>query len=414
MASGSLLVDRFRAAVSSNKDPRMSAEEEFSVGYSTGFLSFDFTNGTVIHVNSPDKKFCYYSIGITDGSFVMIIGRSGCGKSTFMVQTGANIIRPFDNACMFIDNIEGGMTVSRREHLTKFYGPELDRRCIVRNTGITIENFYERIRMLFDLKNENRAEFTYDTGLVDNRGRNITKLVPTVYCLDSLALIMSDKYAEEEELSGQMATTSTAKSNSAVFKRIIPMLKSANIILFCINHITEAVEINMFARKKAQVSYLKQGERLPGGNAVIYLANNIIRVDDVTKLKETEGFGINGSIVEFTLVKSRSNKAGQVCTLIFDQENGFDEELSLFYLLKESKMIRGAGAYFYIGDRSDYKFSQKSLKEKLRESPEFRDIFTTAALNILKEKLAVQEAAERTEQHYDLNRDIMSKLMRVA
>lgn len=410
MGTGSFLANQFRDRVAKSKDPRMSAEEEFSVGYPTGFLNFDFINGTVVHVKTEDRSYAYYSIGITDGSFVMIIGRSGSGKSTWMIQAAANIIRPYENSCMFIDNIEGGMTATRREQLTGFYGEELTKRCIVRNTGITIENFYERIRMIFDLKNENRGEFSYDTGLVDTLGKPVTKLTPTVYCLDSLALIMSDKYAEEEELSGQMATTSTAKTNSAVFKRIIPMLKSANIILFCINHITEAVEINQFARKKAQVSYLKQNERLPGGNAVIYLANNIIRIDDVTKLKDTEGLGINGSIVEFTLLKSRSNRAGQTCTLIFDYEHGFDQELSLFMILKESGYIGGAGAYFYIKDHQDYKFSQKNLKEKLRESPEFRDIFVSASLEVLKSKLAVQEAAAKEVRTYDLTKDIMNKL----
>ena len=413
MGTGSFLADRFRSVVAKSKDPRMSAEEEFSVGYPTGFLSFDFTNGTVIHVQTEDRRFCYYSIGVTDGSFVMIIGRSGSGKSTWMVQSGANIIRPYENACMFIDNIEGGMTVARREHLTKFYGDELYRRCIVRNTGITIENFYERIRMIHDLKNENRAEFSYDSGVVDNRGNKVIKLTPTVYCLDSLALIMSDTYANEDELSGQMAATATAKSNSAVFKRIIPMLKTANIILFCINHITEDVNINPMQRKKAQVSYLKQGERLPGGNAVIYLANNIIRVDDVSKIKSAEGLGIDGSMVEFTLVKSRSNKAGQSCTLVFDQENGFDEDLSLFVLLKQANKINGAGAYFYIGDRSDYKFSQKNLKIKLAESAEFREIFVNAALEVLKAKLAIQEASAVRDSDgiYDINKDIMSMLV---
>ena len=411
MGTGSFLADRFRQMVSKSKDPRMKAEEEFAVGYSTGFLSFDFTNGTVVHVKSEDKEYAYYSIGITDGSFVMIIGRSGCGKSTFMVQMAANIIRPFENACMFIDNIEGGMTISRREHLTKFYGEELKRRCIVRNTGITIENFYERIRMLFDMKNENRGEFSYDTGLVDTMGNRIIKLVPTVYCLDSLALIMSDTYAEEEELSGQMAATSTAKSNSAVFKRIIPMLKSANIILFCINHITESVEINQFAKKKAQVSYLKQNERLPGGNAVIYLANNIIRLDDITKLKAAEGLGISGSMVEFSFIKSRSNKAGLSCTLVFDQENGFDEELSLFQLLKDSGKISGAGAFFYIDGHPEYKFSQKNIKDKLATTPEFRSIFVQAALEVLKTRLSVQDATERQYVDYDINKEILDALV---
>lgn len=275
----------------------------------------------------------------------------------------------------------------------------MKQRCIIRNAGITIENFYERIRMIFDLKNQNRGDFSYDTGLYDTYGDRVFKLVPTVYCLDSLALIMSDKYAEEEELSGQMAATATAKSNSSVFKRIIPMLKSANIILFAINHITESVEINMFAKKKAQVSYLKQNERLPGGNTIIYLANNIIRVDDITKLKDEEGLGINGTIAELTLIKSRSNRSGQRCSLVMDYESGFDTDLSLYLMLKEAKIINGAGAYLYIGDRTDLKFSQKNFKQKLLESPEFRELFITTALNTLKAKLTMDEA--NMTQAYD-------------
>lgn len=399
MSTKSFLVNRVREEFSKCKDPRMSMEEEFSVGYPTGFLSFDFINGTIIHVKSQDKAFSYYSIGITDGSFVMIIGRSGSGKSTFMIQSAANIIRPFPSACMFVDDIEGGMITIRREKLTGFYGSDMKQRCIIRNAGITIENFYERIRMIFDLKNQNRGDFSYDTGLYDTYGDRVFKLVPTVYCLDSLALIMSDKYAEEEELSGQMAATATAKSNSSVFKRIIPMLKSANIILFAINHITESVEINMFAKKKAQVSYLKQNERLPGGNTIIYLANNIIRVDDITKLKDEEGLGINGTIAELTLIKSRSNRSGQRCSLVMDYESGFDTDLSLYLMLKEAKIINGAGAYLYIGDRTDLKFSQKNFKQKLLESPEFRELFITTALNTLKAKLTMDEA--NMTQAYD-------------
>ena len=141
------------------------------------------------------------------------------------------------------------MTVPRREALTGFYGEELDKRFIVRNTGITIENFYERIRMIHDMKLSHREDFEYDTSLYDNRGNRIFKLEPTMYGLDSLALIMSETYADEDELSGSMAAASTAKSNSAVFKRIIPLLKAANIILCAINHITEDIQINQFQRK---------------------------------------------------------------------------------------------------------------------------------------------------------------------
>lgn len=404
----SILLDRFRAATAKSKDYRMKVEEEFPVGYSTGFLSFDFRNGCIVHVNAPDKNIMtdYYSVGLTDGSFNMIIGRSGCGKSTWLVQTFANVIRNYETSCAFLDSIEGGMTVPRREALTGFYGEELDKRFIVRNTGITIENFYERIRMIHDMKLSHREDFEYDTSLYDNRGNRIFKLEPTMYGLDSLALIMSETYADEDELSGSMAAASTAKSNSAVFKRIIPLLKAANIILCAINHITEDIQINQFQRKKAAVSYLKQGERLPGGNAVIYLANNILRFDDVTKLKSADTFGIDGSLVEITMVKSRTNKAGQSCVLVFNQETGFDQDLSLYYLLKQNNVISGAGAYLYIDGYPEYKFSQKNFKYKLRDM-EFRSIFMNSVAEVLKKQLEYQEVAN-TYVDYSLSNEIVS------
>ena len=45
----SLLVNMFREQVAKMKDPRMKDESGTSVGYSTGFLSFDFRNGTIMH-----------------------------------------------------------------------------------------------------------------------------------------------------------------------------------------------------------------------------------------------------------------------------------------------------------------------------------------------------------------------------
>lgn len=410
----SLLASQFRAKVSKSKDYRMKNEEEFPVGYSTGFLSFDFRNGMVIFAQAPDgSKYQYYSVGITDGSFIMLIGRSGCGKSTWLTQASANIIRPYQTSCVFMDSIEGGMTVPRREQLTDFYGEELVSKFIVRNTGITIENFYERIKMIHDIKMENRQDYEYDTGLYDTLGNRIYKLEPTVYGLDSVALIMSEKYTDEDELSGQMATTASAKNNAATFRRIIPMLKSANIILFAVNHITENIDINPMAKKKAQVAYLKQSERLPGGNTIIYLANNIIRFDDVTKLKAAESFGIDGSLVDLTLVKSRTNKAGQSCTLVFNQSTGFDQDLSLFLLLKQNNRINGAGAYFYIGEHSEIKFSQKTLLEKLRTDETLRGIFMDEVISVLTTQLQIQELADVYHDH-DIGRQIIARINKAA
>lgn len=406
-----ILSQQFRSVASKHKDFRMKDESSAGVGYSTGFLNFDFMNGTVVHVRSEQRNHNYYSVGIQDGCLVMLIGRSGCGKTTWAVQAASNIIRPFANACIFHDDIEGGLTEYRKELLSNFHGEELKRRYISRNTGITAENFYERVKMIHDLKLNNREEYEYDTGCFDTHGERMFKLEPTVYILDSVALLMPEKYTDEEELSGSMSSTAAAKTNSMSFKRIVPMLKAANIILLMINHINKAISINPMMKQKAQVSYLKQDESLPGGNTIVYLTNLLLRFDDNSKFKEDEAFGIPGNLVDITLVKSRNNRAGKSCTLVFDQSKGFDPELSLFVMLKNEKRINGAGAYLYIGDHSEYKFSQKAFKQKLREIPELRQIFIQEVMDVLKGDLDRYDTQGDMESFdYSLGSDIMSQI----
>ena len=372
-----LLADRFRAQMAKTKDPRME-EAVADVLYPTGFLPFDFLNGYRVHVKSETEDFWYNSVGIVDGSSTTVCGRSGAGKTTVALQMAANIVRPFPEATIFFDDIEGGSNATRRELLTHFTPEEAEQRIIYRNTAVSAENFYKRIASIYEIKMNNRADFEYDTGKLDSQGNKIYKLIPTVYILDSLAMLTPEKLTEEEELSGQMSTTATAKTNTAVFKRIVPKLKAANIILFTINHINDKIEVNAFTHTKSQVSFLKPGETLPGGKAALYLANNLIRVDDGAKLKETDGLGINGKIVDFEIIKSRTNAAGRSVPMVFDFTNGFDDILSLFMFLKSTGAII-TGATCYLRGHEDVKFRQRDFKNKLFNDPEFAKAFNEVA-----------------------------------
>ena len=381
-----LLASRFRAAMAKSKDPKM-AEAVADVLYPTGFLPFDFLNGYKVHVTPQNgNEYWYNAVGIVDGSSQMIIGRSGSGKTTVAIQMAANIVRRFPGAVIFYDDIEGGSNATRRELLTQFSQDEIDERIIYRNAAVSAENFYKRIIAIYDEKLNNKADYEYDTGLCDSRGNRIFKLTPTVYILDSLALLTPEKLTEEEELSGQMSTTGTAKTNTSIFKRIVPKLKAANIILFTINHINDKVEINPFAHTKAQIGYLKQGETLPGGKAALYLANNMIRVDDGAKLKASEGIGVDGKIVDFEIIKSRTNSAGRSVPMVFTPY-GFDDIWSLYMFLKSTGAIV-TGTTCYLKGHEDMKFRQKEFKQKLFNDQEFAKVFYDVAYNELEKLLA--------------------------
>ena len=403
----SLLADCFREQMKKSKDYRMSSEAEFDVAYPTGFLGFDFLNGSIVNVRTNNTSYGYYSVGIVDGSINTLIGRSGCGKTTFGVQISKNIINNFVDTCMYIDAVEGGITYNRLSNLTGWDGPTVKERIIYRNAGITAENFYQRLKLIHDLKLANRDKLTYDTGKVDTQGNPVYKLVPTPYILDSLAMLMPETYTNENELAGQMAATAAAKTNTRILKTLVPMLKSANIILILINHINQKVDIKPYARTKSQVSYLKPDETLPGGNAAIYLANNIIRFDD-TKLKSTEGFCIEGSLVTLSLVKSRTNKAGRTVNLIFCQDTGFDADLSLYTLLKDAGIIKGAGAFYHI-EGCDTKFTQKTFKDKLKTDPEIRDAFINAAINYLTKSITPKVDVDNFNS-FEVTNSLINKL----
>nr|DAE38924.1 MAG TPA: Protein recA [Caudoviricetes sp.] len=376
----SLLSTMFREEVSKDKDLQMAAEATTDVGFPTGFPNFDFMNGYIQTVDNDEKNIHqqYYSTGVSNGSFIMVIGRSGCGKSTFCEQIAANIVRPFPKAMVFEDSSETlSMTWQRRELLTGYHGDELKKRYIIRDSGITAENFYKRIKMIYNLKIEHKDEFMYDTGKLDTFGNPIMMFEPTVYILDSIALLMPENVLEQDELSGGMSTTAGAKVITQVFRGIIQMLKAANIILIAVNHILDDVSINPMMHKKTALAYLKQGETLPRGKTIIYLANTIIRLDDVTKLKSDEKFKVPGSLVDVTLVKSRSARANQKTTLLFNQNTGFDPVLSAFLFMQERGRVHGAGIGLYIDEHKDMKFSMGNFKDKMQK-PEFYDMFMNA------------------------------------
>ena len=394
----SLLLNNFNKVMSKSKDFGAKETAKFDVMYSTGFLAIDYLNGTVVHVKGNDRDFSYNSCGIVDGSTNTIIGRSGSGKSTLLMQICGNIVRPFIEKSMptglFIDDIEGSLPYARKEFLLGLTEEQISEYTVIRNSGITAENLYKRIKAIANEKISNEKEYTYDTGYYDIHGNRVFKMIPTVYVVDSLPMLLPENLSDEDDLAGSMAASSIAKTNTMVFKQISQLCKKANIIFFTINHILEEIQMG-FIPKAAQISGLKQGERLPGGRAAIYLANNMLRVDDTNTLKPDKDYGIDGSIISMTLVKSRTNATKKSIPLIFNKTEGrFDEILSLFHLLKTEGVFSGAGAYQYLDDAPDAKFSQRNFKDVLAKSPELQKAFAKECYKILSTYLSETKAVE--------------------
>jgi len=390
----SILAAAFREAVKKTKDYSQINEMNYSISYPTGFLNLDFANGYIQNVNGKLR----YELGITDGSINMIISDSGLGKTTLATQIACNIARRFKSSTIFYEQAEVGTNIQRIKNLSGFQTDEEFRnRFVIRDAGITTESIFERIKMIHDIKLENKDEYLYDTGLIDMASKPIFKFEPTIMIVDSLKLVMSRKNTEADETNNMTGATN-AKANSEYYIKMVPLCREANIIMLIINHIT--VDVNTgFLPKKSEFPYLKQGEHIAGGKSVVYIQNNVFRLDIKSKLKPEEGFGITGSVVNVDIVKSRSSKTSRAkCCLVFDQLTGFDPELSLFYMLKEEKLIEGAGVSLRIPG-CDIKFSQKNFKEKLYNEPELYNAFSSLCVEYLSNMLLEEYNQASKEEH---------------
>lgn len=402
-----LMID-FRNRIAKNKNVE-SVEASFDVMYPTGFLTLDYLNGTMVHVDSPDIQTSYTAIGIVDGSSNTFIGRTGCGKSTLVCQIIGNMMRQYPDSVAFFDDIEGSLPQNRKEFLLGLPEEDIRERCFFRNTNINTESVYYQIKEHHDSKIENKADFTYDTGLYDTNGNRIFKMIPSFYFIDSFAMLMPKEVVEEQAVGeSAMGATATAKKNTELVKKISQLLKDANIILFTINHILDDIQMG-FLPKPVQVDGLKQGERMSGGKTAQYLANNLIRLDEKAKWKDTEGFGINATVITATLIKSRTNATRRGVPLIFDKTNGaYNNYLSVYQFLKDQGLIEGAGKSMYFHGYPEAKFSQKEFLSKLQTEKDLQIAFATVAREALTELLSDTSREKAEAQIFDLNAAILN------
>lgn len=120
---------------------------------------------------------------------------------------------------------------------------------------------------------------------------------------------------------------------------------------------------------------------LPGGTAPLYLSNNIVKFTTSTKLTSEKDFGINGWISKVGLIKSRMNRAGQEFGMVYNQETGFDRELSMFQMLHESDLVN-SGVWSSFKGCEHKKFQKKSFLEKFHGDEELRRYMKHAIVDI--------------------------------
>lgn len=359
-------------------DTERFGKSETKCTFRTGICSLDFLNAQKIKGNDGEISRFY---GLNAGAPTMIIGKSGTGKTTIAIQLGYNIIKKYDEGQMYILDFENGTSKERIMQLTGCSNEYFNEHFDLKQVNIYTETILNLVNDIHEAKMKYAKELMVDNaeGLKDpETGKIIKVLPPTIIMIDSWAMMSPRDFAstKEKDFNADTHPMKEAKITKAIFKQIVQPCKEANIIILSTNHINDNISTGI-TPPVSILRYLKNTESLPGGKALAYVTDSLIKIEAAEKLDDRDDknvYGVKGFKANIVLVKSRLAPAGRNIVGIFSQDLGFDEILCGFELLKQFGGITGTGSYA-LAHHPEVKFRLRELKTKYAENAEFRKAF---------------------------------------
>ena len=361
--------------------------------FHTGFKLFDFMNGQAVY--NSKKKAEEYLTGIDAGKSIMIVGPTGSGKTTLGLQLAASIMQKYDESTLFIFDFEQSHTKARIQAVTGFSDEYLDSHVEIKKVGIYTDTVLKLVNQIASFKKQHVKELLTPNkeGVLNESGEPVKIMPPTFVFIDSIASMRPREANEGDELSSLTFGGRNAIANKDLFNRLLQPCMEANIIVIAINHITQNMSMGV-TPPKASTRYLKNTEAVGGGSGIQYLCNLWLKVEPGNKLEEKDKYGIKGFVGQITVVKSRNSEGGRSIDMIFNQREGFDEDLSEFEFLNANKAIKGAGVGMYLENLPTTKFRMSTIKEKLATDQEFSKEFHRLTNELLKDSISISSRVQ--------------------
>ena len=352
------------------------------------FKVFDYLNGQLDYSKSGEPIF---NVGIDAGKSIMVVGKPGCGKSTFAYQYAYSIMKKYDESTMYIMDFENAFKDTRFRAITGCDAEYYKEHVTVKSTKIYTETVLKLVMQIAKFKTSPEVEkqllIENAEGIVDEDGKLTKILPPTFIIVDSLALMRTKDFQEagknNDEFNGLTSGGRNAIVNKELMARIIQPCQEANIIVIFINHVNTNMSMGV-TPAVSTTRFLSNTKSVSGGTAVQYSVNLFIEIEAKDKLDKDDKYGIKGFKANVNIIKSRNSSAGISTTMIFNQEEGFDEDLSMFELLYNNKKICGSGVGMYLPGLETKKFRMSTFKERLKDE-EFKNVWDALCKQTLEE-----------------------------
>jgi RecA/RadA recombinase len=371
----------------------------------TGVDIIDFECGTY-KVNDEGEE--VYNLGIPMGKIIIYIGHSQSGKTTKAIQDAYAMAKDLNGDVIVLDFERSSNDVeSRIMNITGCSLEEFNSTFTVfKQTNLTVEYVKKFMFDIVEQKKKQGKKCLVDW--FDANGKPIKIYPPTIFIFDSVASARNQELLDSAEMDTNMTGASIAKSNSAFLVSVEHLLEEFNITLMGINHITTKIVTNRYAPKKIQLPGLGDDENIPGGNKWVFLASYIFKLAAGAELKQGADLFIQGRMVNFQLIKTRSGYNAKKIPIVYTAREGFSNLLTNFAYAKENKKFQGGGKPgFYLPSLPDQTFTQKAFVKTYMESEEFQEHFNGLVQEDFITKLQTKNApiydgdADTTEENLE-------------
>lgn len=328
-------------------------------------------------------------IGMDTGKFNLLLASNGVGKTTYIIQTMMNIIDMYETEGRFFD-IENGLNDARIRTMSAKYddgGDIASDYFKYDNYKIYSETIRDRVSKIiagrFDTNKAKdqtpKAELRMKSPAPFHDNLEMTS--PYVFAMDPLGKLETSSIATKLEADAEYASMTDgqirAKANKAMLKVMKDPMILGNAIMFISNHLIINPDMGQFKKGRKGSAYMNAGESAHGGEEQFAIADAIIKMRSVQKLKDPDKeFGFVGDIVALTIVKSRNASPNTVVQMAFNHAEGYDELFSEYLLLKNNDRVN-TGSWSTLEGLPDIKFRQKEFKQKYYSNLEFRTHFHT-------------------------------------
>ena len=402
-------------ALAENDKKNMFKTNVTTAFHKTGFHLFDYYFGSVINIHDEIGNIVSQEprIGQAAGTFNLIVGNSGTGKTTLASQIAGNIIRQYKYANVIHYDCENRLDISRCENITRlpahFFGNEEGgaERYMIKTGLVGLDTIQEMIVKTYVNKMKLKDVLRVPSGYKDEFGNDVMVFMPTVIIIDSMTTVMNETFnpnnskeaSDAEKMRSNTEGARDAKTLKGFFKDILPLCKEANIIIYGINHINSNMSMNAFTPVAKQQNYLKQDEIIPGGKTMIYYPFNIIKLtarpsDDFTE--ESDGFA--GHMVMIEPIKSSSNQSGNnskgiAFEMVFSHKQGFDPLRTIIMYGRDRGIVEGNKNRMKFKGDDSFTFNLKDVYKEKNDKPIWESI-NKFIVPTLKEHLSFVEPVD--------------------